>query len=63
MKASQGLHELGQSLRLDNITLVLLTSGSLTLHPGVAVPGLTSNPSIFYQAIKNSGDYDDATHG
>ena len=61
MKATQNLHDLGQSLWLDNITRGLLTSG--TLHRYIrefAVTGLTSNPTIFDHAIKNTRDYDDA---
>ena len=61
MKATQKLHEIGQSLWLDNITRGLLTSG--TLHRYIqefSVTGLTSNPTIFDHAIKNSQDYDDA---
>jgi transaldolase len=60
MKATQKLHEMGQSLWLDNITRGLLTSG--TLHNYIqelSVTGLTSNPTIFDHAIKNSHDYDD----
>ena len=61
MKATQKLHEIGQSLWLDNITRGLLTSG--TLHRYIkefSVTGLTSNPTIFDHAIKNSHDYDNA---
>jgi len=61
MKATQQLHELGQSLWLDNITRGLLISG--TLHRYIqefSITGLTSNPTIFDHAIKNSHDYDDA---
>jgi transaldolase len=60
MKATRKLHELGQSLWLDNITRGLLTSG--TLQPYIeefSITGLTSNPTIFDHAIKNSHDYDD----
>ena len=61
MKATQQLHDLGQSLWLDNITRELLTSGTLShyIHD-LSVTGLTSNPSIFDLAIKNSSFYDDA---
>src|ERR1039457_3542683 len=61
MKATQKLHEIGQSLWLDNITRGLLMSG--TLHRYIqefSVTGLTSNPTIFDHAIKNSHDYDNA---
>jgi transaldolase len=61
MKATQKLHEMGQSLWLDNITRGLLTSGTLRGYiEGFSVTGLTSNPTIFDHAIKNSRDYDDA---
>jgi hypothetical protein len=61
MKATQKLHEIGQSLWLDNITRGLLTSGTLRRYiQEYSVTGLTSNPTIFDHAIKNSHDYDDA---
>jgi transaldolase len=61
MKATQKLHEIGQSLWLDNITRSLLTSGTLRRYiQELSVTGLTSNPTIFDHAIKNSHDYDDA---
>ncbi|MFB7272546.1 transaldolase [Streptomyces sp. NPDC056244] len=60
MKATQMLHELGQSLWLDNITRDMLDSGQLQHYiDNYAVTGLTSNPSIFDKAI-SSGSYDDA---
>ena len=60
MKATQQLHEMGQSLWLDNITRGLLTSGTLRRYiQELSVSGLTSNPTIFDQAMKNSHDYDD----
>ncbi len=63
MKATQRLHEMGQSLWLDNITRGLLTSGTLRRYiQEFSVTGLTSNPTIFDHAIKNSHDYDDAIH-
>lgn len=59
MKATQLLHNLGQSLWLDNITRDLLTSGTLKSYiDELSVTGLTSNPTIFDQAIKNSSAYD-----
>src|SRR5262245_12622273 len=59
MKATQLLHDLGQSLWLDNITRDLLTSGTLKRYiDELSVTGLTSNPTIFDQAIKNSTAYD-----
>jgi transaldolase len=61
MKATQALHELGQSLWLDNITRDLLTSGTLKRYiDELSVTGLTSNPTIFDQAIKASPAYDAA---
>ncbi len=61
MKATQKLHEMGQSLWLDNITRGLLTSGTLRRYiREFSITGLTSNPTIFDHAIKNSHDYDDA---
>ena len=61
MKATQKLHDMGQSLWLDNITRGLLTSGTLRRYiQELSVTGLTSNPTIFDHAIKNSHDYDDA---
>jgi len=59
MKATQMLHELGQSLWLDNITRDLLDSGTLKRYiDELSVTGLTSNPTIFDHAIKNSTAYD-----
>ncbi|QDT93684.1 transaldolase [Gimesia algae] len=59
MSATQQLHNLGQSLWLDNITRDLLTSGTLQRYiDELSVTGLTSNPTIFHQAIKNSQSYD-----
>lgn len=59
MKATQLLHNLGQSLWLDNITRDLLNSGTLNRYiTELSVTGLTSNPTIFDQAIKSSTDYD-----
>ena len=59
MKPTQRLHELGQSLWLDNITRKLLTSGTLKRYRDeLSITGLTSNPTIFDQAIKGSADYD-----
>jgi transaldolase len=61
MNATRQLHDLGQSLWLDNITRALLTSGTLSRYiREFAVTGLTSNPTIFDQAIKSAGIYDDA---
>ena len=61
MKATQMLHNLGQSLWLDNITRDLLNSGTLKRYiDDLSVTGLTSNPTIFDHAIKNSTAYDAA---
>ncbi len=61
MKATQALHDLGQSLWLDNITRDLLDSGTLKHYiDELSVTGLTSNPTIFDQAIKKSSLYDPA---
>jgi transaldolase len=59
MNATALLHELGQSLWLDNITRDLLTSGTLKRYiDDLSVTGLTSNPTIFDHAIRNSSAYD-----
>ena len=59
MKATTLLHNLGQSLWLDNITRDLLDSGALQRYiDELSVTGLTSNPTIFDLAIKNSAAYD-----
>src|SRR5215472_14326289 len=59
MKATQLLYNLGQSLWLDNITRDLLDKGTLKRYiDELSVTGLTSNPTIFNHAIKNSTAYD-----
>jgi transaldolase len=61
MKATQQLHDLGQSIWLDNITRGMLTSGTLAKYiRELSVTGLTSNPTIFEKAIKDSSFYDAA---
>ena len=61
MRPTQALHNLGQSLWLDNITRDLLDSGTLSRYiEELSVTGLTSNPTIFDHAIKNSNAYDAA---
>jgi transaldolase len=61
MKATQKLHELGQSIWLDNITRDLLTEGTLKRYISeLSLTGLTSNPTIFDQAISRSSAYDAA---
>ena len=60
MKATQTLHDLGQSLWLDNITRNLLRTGTLRRYiDELSITGLTSNPTIFDHAIKSGKDYDD----
>lgn len=64
MKATTLLHDLGQSLWLDNITRDLLDRGTLKRYiDELSVTGLTSNPTIFEQAIKNSTAYDSDIRG
>jgi transaldolase len=61
MKATQLLYREGQSLWLDNITRDLLDSGTLKQYiDELSITGLTSNPTIFDHAIKNSATYDSA---
>src|SRR5438445_10950511 len=61
MKATETLHDRGQSLWLDNITRDLLETGTLKRYiDEFSVTGLTSNPTIFDHAIKNSSAYDAA---
>ncbi len=60
MKATQTLRDLGQSLWIDNITRNLLRSGTLRRYiDELSITGLTSNPTIFDHAIKNSTAYDE----
>jgi len=61
MKATKTLHDLGQSLWIDNITRELLERGTLQSYVDeLSVTGLTSNPTIFDHAIKDSSAYDAA---
>ena len=61
MNANQKLHELGQSLWLDNITRTMLDDGTLAGYiDDLAVTGLTSNPTIFDKAIGDGDTYDEA---
>jgi transaldolase len=63
MKTTQQLHDLGQSLWLDNITRELVNDGTLQRYiDDFSVTGLTSNPSIFDKAIKDGSAYDRAIH-
>ena len=60
MKPTGKLHDIGQSLWLDNITRELLNSGTLKRYiDDLSVTGLTSNPTIFDHAIKTSASYDE----
>src|SRR5262245_34161890 len=61
MKGTEKLHELGQSLWLDNITREMLDRGTLERYVAeLSVTGLTSNPTIFEKAIEKSAAYDAA---
>jgi transaldolase len=63
VKATGQLHRLGQSLWLDNITRDLIDNEVLTRYiDELSVTGLTSNPTIFNHAIKNSSAYDAAIY-
>ncbi len=60
MTPTQQLHELGQSLWLDNITRTMLRDGTLARYiDELSVTGLTSNPTIFDKAITGGDAYDD----
>ena len=60
MKPTQRLHDLGQSLWLDNITREMIQNGTLQSYINeLSVTGLTSNPTIYDHAIE-SGRYDEA---
>lgn len=60
MKVTQQLHDLGQSLWLDNITRTLLSDGTLRRYiSDLSITGLTSNPTIFDEAIKKGEAYDE----
>ena len=61
MKTTQQLHDLGQSLWLDNISRELLRTGTLRRYRDeFSLTGLTSNPTIFDLSIRHSNDYDDS---
>ena len=61
MNATHKLYDAGQSIWIDNITRSLLGSGTLNHYiDELSVTGLTSNPTIFDHAIKNSTAYDEA---
>ncbi len=60
MKPTQQLHDLGQSLWLDNITRTMLGDGTLAGYiDELSVTGLTSNPTIFDKAISGGEAYDE----
>ena len=64
MNPTQQLHALGQSLWLDNITRTMVADGTLAHYiRDLAVTGLTSNPTIFEQAIRSGSCYDKAIRG
>jgi transaldolase len=61
MKATTLLTNLGQSLWLDNITRDHLDNGAVRRYiDELSITGLTSNPTIFEQAIKKSAAYDES---
>ena len=61
MKPTQQLHDLGQSLWLDNITRTMLSTGTLERYINeLSITGLTSNPTIFDNAIRKGDAYDDS---
>src|SRR6516164_4510318 len=61
MKAQKVHPDEGQSLWLDNITRDLLDCGMLKRYiDELSITGLTSKPTIFDQAVKNSVTYDSA---
>src|SRR6202167_465168 len=63
MTTTQSLHDLGQSLWLDNITREILDNGTLKRYvKDLSVTGLTSNPTIFDEAIGGSSSYDRGIH-
>jgi transaldolase len=60
MKPTQRLHELGQSIWVDNITRDMLDDGTLERYiDELSVTGLTSNPTIFDKAISHGNAYDE----
>ncbi len=61
MKGTELLHSLGQSIRLDSISSDMLNDGTLKKYiDTLSVTGVTSNPTIFHHAIKNSTAYEAA---
>jgi transaldolase len=64
VKATEKLHELGQSLWLDNITRTMLDDGTLEKYVAeLSITGLTSNPTIFDHAISHGEAYDEQIEG
>src|SRR5262245_12042790 len=60
MKPTAKLHDIGQSLWLDNITRTMLGDGTLKSYiEELSVTGLTSNPTIFDKAISGGESYDE----
>ncbi len=60
MKPTEQLHDLGQSIWLDNITRTMLEDGTLAGYiEDLSVTGLTSNPTIFDKAISGGDAYDE----
>jgi transaldolase len=60
MNPTSQLHDLGQSLWLDNITRTMLRDGTLKGYiDELSVTGLTSNPTIFDKAISGGDTYDE----
>jgi transaldolase len=60
VKPTEALHQLGQSLWLDNITRTMLDDGTLESYiSDLSVTGLTSNPTIFDKAISGGDAYDE----
>ena len=59
MSTTKDLHNLGQSLWLDNITREILDDGTLRRYiEKFSITGLTSNPTIFDEAIGKTAAYD-----
>ena len=60
MKPTEQLHELGQSLWLDNITRTMLDDGTEQRYiDDLSITGQTSNPTIFDKAISGGDAYDE----
>jgi transaldolase len=60
MNRTKKLHDIGQSLWVDNITRTMLDDGTLERYIAeLSVTGLTSNPTIFDKAIGSGSAYDE----